>query len=121
VAAGPGVRRRRPSPGNPPVARGCLVLLAGAEALGTALLLTDAEITVVGDLREHARGSSAWIVGIGSVVRRAFAEPDVPAHPGWEPLAACRRRVVAAVEEILRAPPDLLVIGGGAAGSAAGP
>ena len=55
--------------------------------------------------------------GEGFPVRRAFAAPDVPAHEGWEPLAATRDRVVAVVHGLLDAHPgeDLVLVGHGTA------
>ena len=60
----------------------------------TARLLTEEPIEVVPDLREHERHSSDWVEDFEAVVRRAFAEPDVAAYDGWEPLGRCRDRVV---------------------------
>ncbi|MBL0747367.1 histidine phosphatase family protein [Nocardioides sp. G10] len=70
------------------------------KALQTAGLLTDGEVGVVDDLREHQR-SGEWVDDFPAAVRRAFAEPDVPAAVGWEPLTACRDRVTRAVRRIL--------------------
>ena len=49
--------------------------------------------------------------------RRAFDRPDVPAHPGWEPLSDARRRLVAAASEILDRHPgeDVVMVGHGTA------
>jgi broad specificity phosphatase PhoE len=87
------------------------------KALDTARLLTDDPIEVVADLREHERHSTDWVEDFEAVVRRAFARPGLPAHPGWEPLAVTRRRVVAAVSGILDANPsgDLVLVGHGTA------
>ena len=71
------------------------------KAFMTARLLTDEPIEVVADLREHERHNSDWIEDFESVVRRAFAEPDVAAYDGWEPLGRCRDRVVRAASGIL--------------------
>jgi broad specificity phosphatase PhoE len=87
------------------------------KALGTALLLTDTPVEVVDDLREHERHSTDWIDDFDTVVRRAFAEPDVPAYDGWAPLADTRRRVVSAVAGILDVHPvgDVVLVGHGTA------
>ena len=66
------------------------------------------------------RESAGWIEDFDAVVRRAFTEPDVPAHPGWEPLARCRDRVGRAVRNILRvhAGEDVVLVGHGTAWTA---
>jgi len=71
------------------------------KGVATAQLLTEGEVGVVDALREHVRESTDWIEDFTGTVARAFAEPDVPAYDGWEPLAACRHRVVRAVRGIL--------------------
>jgi broad specificity phosphatase PhoE len=50
-------------------------------------------------------------------VRRAFADPSVPAHEGWEPLDDCRDRVVPAVRRILdvHGDDDVVLVGHGTA------
>ncbi|WP_345461158.1 histidine phosphatase family protein [Nocardioides marinquilinus] len=90
------------------------------KAQQTAQLLTDGEVGVVEALREHERGS-AWVEDFDGAVRRAFAEPDAAAVPGWEPLAACRERVVGAVRALLaeHAGHDLVLVGHGTAWTAA--
>lgn len=90
------------------------------KAVGTAQLLTDGEVGVVEDLREMVRESTGWIEDFDAVVRRAFAEPDVPAHPGWESLAGCRDRVGRAARNILRvhAGEDVVLVGHGTAWTA---
>ncbi len=87
------------------------------KALGTAGLLTDAQVGVVDDLAEHRRDSAGWIDDFEGVVRRAFADPARPAHVGWEPLADCRRRVVAAARPIVTAlgDQDVVLVGHGTA------
>jgi broad specificity phosphatase PhoE len=87
------------------------------KALDTARLLTDRPIEVVADLREQERQSTDWIEDFESVVRRAFAHPDVPAHAEWEPLAATRTRLVRAVHAILDLHPtgDVVLVGHGTA------
>ena len=51
------------------------------------------------------------------MVSRCFEEPGRSAHPGWEPLDACRERVVRAVEGILAAygDDDVVLVGHGTA------
>ena len=90
------------------------------KAIGTAQLLTEAEVGIVDDLREHERLSAEWFDDhrdFEAVVRRAFAEPDLSAHPGWEPLAACRDRVVPAVRRIVEvhSGQDVVLVGHGTA------
>jgi broad specificity phosphatase PhoE len=87
------------------------------KAVATAQLLTEGEVGVVDDLREHVRGSTAWLDDFTDTVARAFARPDVPAYDGWEPLAACRDRVVRAVRGILsaHAGEDVVLVGHGTA------
>lgn len=87
------------------------------KALQTAHLLTDTVVGVIDDLREHERDSTGWIDDFPDVVRRAFAEPDRPANPGWEPLAACRARISAAVSPLLGAhqDEDVVLVGHGTA------
>ncbi|MEJ7831633.1 MAG: histidine phosphatase family protein [Nocardioides sp.] len=87
------------------------------KAVGTAQLLTEVEVGVVDDLREHVRESTDWIEPFEPVVRRAFAEPHLPAYPGWATLASCRDRVVPAVRDILEAhqDADVVLVGHGTA------
>lgn len=83
------------------------------KALMTARLLTDDPVEVVPDLREHERRSTGWVEDFDGVVRRAFAQPEVSAYDGWEPLALTRERVVAATRDIgLRAGADDVVLVG---------
>jgi broad specificity phosphatase PhoE len=84
------------------------------KAIGTAQLLTDADVGVLPDLREHER-SGEWIGDFPGAVRRAFEAPDAPAVPGWEPLAACRERVVTVVRRVLdaHAGEDVVLVGHG--------
>jgi broad specificity phosphatase PhoE len=70
------------------------------KALQTAQLLTDGDVGVLEELREHER-SGEWVEDFPGAVRRAFELPDVAAEPGWETLAACRDRVVPAVQRVL--------------------
>lgn len=87
------------------------------KAVETTQLLTDAAVGIVDGLREHVRDSTDWHDDHEAVVRRAFDQPDRPAHPGWEPLTACRERVVRAVEPLLaaHAGEDLVLVGHGTA------
>lgn len=87
------------------------------KAIGTAQLLTEGEVGVVDDLREHERTSAEWLEDFETVVRRAFAEPGLSAYPGWEPLSTCRDRVVPAVRRILdvHAGEDVVLVGHGTA------
>ena len=86
------------------------------KAVQTAQLLTDAEVGVVDALREHER-SGVWIDDFPAAVRRAFAEPEVAAVEGWEPLAVCRERVVDAVRRVLEVHrgDDVVMVGHGTA------
>lgn len=86
------------------------------KAIQTAGLLTDGEVGVVDDLREHER-SGEWVDDFPAAVRRAFAHPDLPAVEGWEPLAVCRDRVTRAVRRILQVhgDDDVVLVGHGTA------
>jgi broad specificity phosphatase PhoE len=86
------------------------------KALQTAQLLTDAEVGVLDDLREHERAGE-WVDDFAGAVRRAFEHPDVPALDGWEPLDACRERVVAAVRRVVdvHGGDDVVLVGHGTA------
>ncbi|MCY7395628.1 MAG: phosphoglycerate mutase family protein [Nocardioides sp.] len=86
------------------------------KAIATAQLLTEGEVGVIDDLREHER-SGAWIEDFPATVGQAFAHPDVAAYDGWEPLAACRARVVRAAINLLRthAGQDVVLVGHGTA------
>ncbi|MCD6638523.1 MAG: phosphoglycerate mutase family protein [Nocardioides sp.] len=86
------------------------------KAMETAQLLTDAQVGIVDDLREHER-SGAWLDDFPAAVRRAFAAPDIAAVPGWEPLEACAARVVPAVRRIveLHREDDVVLVGHGTA------
>lgn len=87
------------------------------KATGTAQLLTDGQVGIVDGLREHVRDSTDWIEDFEGTVRRAFAEPELAAYAGWEPLAACRARVTDAVRPLLAAyaGEDVVLIGHGTA------
>lgn len=86
------------------------------KAVQTAQLLTDAQVGIVDDLREHER-PAGWLEDFPAVVRRAFAQPDVAAATGWEPLTVCRNRVVPAVRRILgvHGSDDVVLVGHGTA------
>lgn len=86
------------------------------KALQTAQLLTDTDVGVLDDLREHQR-TGEWVEDFAGTVRRAFEHPDLPALDGWEPLDACRRRVVPAVRRVLdvHAHHDVVLVGHGTA------
>ena len=86
------------------------------KAIQTAQLLTDAEVGVLPDLREHER-TGEWIEDFPAAVRRAFDRPDEPAVEGWEPLEVCRARVVPAVRRVLEVhgDEDVVLVGHGTA------
>lgn len=80
-----------------------------AKALETARMLSDGEVTVVPDLREHERHATVWFddpAEFRAVVRRAFEVPHEPALEGWEPLEATRERLLPVVRRILADHPD---------------
>ena len=87
------------------------------KAFMTARLLTEAPLEIVPDLREHERHSADWIEDFRAAVRRAFAEPEIAACDGWEPLARCRERVVRAATGILAThrTSDVVLVGHGTA------
>ena len=87
------------------------------KAVATAQLLTDGDVATVDALREQVRDTSDWLDDFDTVVRRAFADPERPAHAGWEPLARTRDRVVPAVRALLGEHPgeDLVLVGHGTA------
>jgi len=89
------------------------------KAIATAQLLTEGDVGVVEDLREHERGG-AWIEDFPATVAQAFAQPDAAAYDGWEPLATCRIRVVRAVDNLVRTQPgqDVVLVGHGTAWTA---
>ncbi|MBC2933391.1 histidine phosphatase family protein [Nocardioides sp. zg-1228] len=86
------------------------------KAVQTAQLLTDGDVGILDDLREHER-SGEWVDDFAGAVRRAFADPDAPAVAGWEPLATCRERVVPAVRRVLdvHGSDDVVLVGHGTA------
>lgn len=85
------------------------------KARETATLLTDGPVEVVDGLRDQVRLQVGWIDDFDLVVRAAYAEPDKPAHEGWEPLASTRTRAADAVRRLLREHPrgDLVLVGHG--------
>ena len=87
------------------------------KAVATAQLLTESDVGVVDDLREHVRHSTAWLEDFTGTVLSAFARPDRPAYDGWEPLSTCRERVVPAVRRILdvHGSEDVVLVGHGTA------
>ncbi len=87
------------------------------KAFLTARLLTEEPIEVVAGLREQERDTTDWIEDFDAVVARAFAEPDLPAYDGWEPLARTRHRVVRTLQELLgrAGDRDLVLVGHGTA------
>jgi broad specificity phosphatase PhoE len=87
------------------------------KAVGTAQLLTESDVGVLDELREHVRMNGDWIDDFAGTVRRAFDDPEVPAYDGWEPLADCRARVVPAVRRVLdvHAGEDVVLVGHGTA------
>ncbi len=86
------------------------------KAQETAQLLTDSDVGIVQDLREHER-AAGLLDDFQDRVRAAFAEPDQPAAPGWEPLATTRARVLPAVRRILdvHGDDDVVLVGHGTA------
>ena len=86
------------------------------KAIQTAQLLTEGEVGVLPDLREHERGGT-WVEDFRGAVHRAFERPDEPAVAGWEPLSTCRDRVAAAVRRVLgvHADEDVVMVGHGTA------
>ena len=101
---------------------GCAAWFSSPEpkALGTAQLLTDTEIGVVDELREHERGVTAWYDDLHewrSIVRRVFTAPDRAALPGWEPLNHTAARLLPAVDRIVAAhgDEDVVLVGHGTA------
>ena len=80
------------------------------KAVGTAQLLTEGEVGIVDDLREHIRVTRDWIGDFEAVVRRAFEHPGRPAYDGWEPPEVCQARVTKAVRGILATHDDMDVV-----------
>ena len=86
------------------------------KARETAQLLTDSEVGVLDELREHERGAGL-LDDFHDRVRTAFAQPDLPAAPGWEPLSGLGARLVPAVRRILdvHADEEVVLVGHGTA------
>lgn len=83
---------------------------AEPKAMTTARLLTDGPIRVDPGLGEQRRGG--WVDDFETVLGMAFAQPDEPAAPGWEPLADTRTRVLRVVRRLLAdGPADLVLVG----------
>lgn len=87
------------------------------KAVETAQFMTDARVGILPELAEHRRDSTDWIDDFVGTVRRAFEHPNRPAHPGWEPLSACRERVVSAVRRVVEVhdDTDVVLVGHGTA------
>ena len=87
------------------------------KAVMTAQLLTESEVGIVDGLREQVREGAGWLDDFDGTVRRALADPDRPAHDGWEPLRRTRDRVLKAVGALVEAHPgdDLVLVGHGTA------
>ncbi|HEX6443919.1 MAG TPA: histidine phosphatase family protein [Streptosporangiales bacterium] len=79
----------------------------------TARLLTDSSVTVYDALGEVAR--PGWLDDFAARVRRGFADPDVPAAPGWETYTAARQRTARAVRKLRESlgGVDVVVVGHG--------
>jgi broad specificity phosphatase PhoE len=86
------------------------------KAQQTAQLLTDGDVGIVDELREHER-AAGWHDDFADRVRAAFADPATPAAAGWEPLDATRARLVPAVRRILdvHGDDDVVLVGHGTA------
>ena len=86
------------------------------KAQQTAQLLTDGDVGIVDELREHER-AAGWHDDFADRVRAVFADPATPAAPGWEPLDATRARLVPAVRRILdvHGDDDVVLVGHGTA------
>ena len=87
------------------------------KAVATAQLLTEEPVGILAGLAEQVRDTADWIDGFDGVVRRALAEPDRSAYPGWEPLSVTRERVTTTVRLLLAEHPgeDLVLVGHGTA------
>jgi len=86
------------------------------KAQQTAQLLTDGDVGIIDELREHER-AAGWVDDFADRVRAAFAEPELPAAPGWEPMVALGARLVPAVRRILdvHGDDDVVLVGHGTA------
>ena len=87
------------------------------KAQQTAQLLTDGDVGIVDELREHERGLGLLLDDFHDRVRAAFAQPDLSAAPGWEPLTDLGGRLVPAVRRILdvHGEDDVVLVGHGTA------
>lgn len=89
------------------------------KATATAGLLTSGAVSVVDGLREMTRPASRWLQGEEwrTTVRRAFSDPDTPAHPGWESANATADRVTTTVRAIWDSggPTPVVLVGHGTA------
>lgn len=86
------------------------------KAQQTAQLLTDADVGIIEELREHQRGPG-WFDDFHERVGEAFARPAVAAAPGWEPISELAARLVPAVRRILdvHGVDDVVLVGHGTA------
>ena len=86
------------------------------KAQETAQLLTDGDVGIIDELREHER-AAGWLDDFADRVRAAFAEPELVAAPGWEPMASLAARLVPAVRRILdvHGDDDVVLVGHGTA------
>lgn len=86
------------------------------KAQQTAQLLTDGEVGIIDELREHERAAGR-LDDFDDRVRTAFAEPSLPAAPGWEPVATLGSRLLPAVRRILdvHGDDDVVLVGHGTA------
>jgi broad specificity phosphatase PhoE len=90
------------------------------KAQHTAQLLTDGEVGIVDELREHERGVTEWVEDREqwhALVGRVFAHPAESALPGWEPLETTMGRLLPAVRRILdvHGDEDVVLVGHGTA------
>lgn len=86
------------------------------KAQQTAQLLTDGEVGIVEELREHER-AAGMLDDFHERVGAAFDEPDRPAAPGWEPMSGLAARLLPAARRILdvHGDDDVVLIGHGTA------
>lgn len=86
------------------------------KAQQTAQLLTDGEVGVIEELREHDR-AVGMLDDFHDRVAAAFAQTSRSAAPGWEPMATLGARLVPAVRRILdvHGDDDVVLVGHGTA------
>ena len=86
------------------------------KAQQTAQLLTDGDVGIVDELREHERAPAGSTTSRDRV-RGRLRRPDEPAAPGWEPLEPTRARLLPAVRRILdvHGDDDVVLVGHGTA------